>query len=115
MVERPRGKANAQYMAKEREAFFRRLDRGETVRAVTAELGLCVDSCYRWRREVQVSTLRGKNRSYSVEDKAEFFRRLVAVGNVPQVAKELGFSRVTCYKWAHEAGIFAGKDTRAQR
>src|SRR5699024_4673296 len=58
MVERPRGKANAQYKAKEREAFFRRLDRGGTIRAVAAELGLSVDSCYRWRRDAQVSTLR---------------------------------------------------------
>lgn len=115
MVERPRGKANAQYKAKEREAFFRRLDRGGTIRAVAAELGLSVDSCYRWRREAQVSTLRVKNRAYSAEDKAEFFRRLELVGNVSQVAKELGFVRVTCYKWAHQAGIFTGTDTRAQR
>lgn len=86
MVERPRGKANPQYKAKEREAFFRRLDRGGTIRAVAAELGLSVDSCYRWRREAQVSTPRVKNRSYSVEDKAEFFRRLELVGNVSQVA-----------------------------
>src|SRR5699024_4304239 len=115
MVERPRGKANPQYKAKEREAFFRRLDRGGTIRAVAAELGLSVDSCYRWRREAQVATPRGKNRSYSAEEKAEFFRRLELVGNVSQVAKELGFVRVTCYKWAHAAGIFTGRDTRAQR
>jgi len=69
------GIANAQYMAKEREAFFRRPDRGGTTRAVAAELGLSVDSCYRWRREAQVATPRGKNRSYAAEDKAEFFRR----------------------------------------
>lgn len=70
---RPRGKDNVQYRAKEREEFFRRLDRGGTIRAVAAELGVSVDSCYRWRREAGVSTPRGKNRPYTAEDKAEFF------------------------------------------
>ncbi|PVE14822.1 IS30 family transposase, partial [Arthrobacter sp. Bz4] len=102
-------------MAKEREEFFHRLDRGGTIRAVAAELGLSVDSCYRWRSEAQLSTPRVKNRSYTAEDKAEFFRRLKISGNVSRVAKELGFVRVTCYKWAHRAGIFTGTDTRAQR
>lgn len=115
MVGRPRGKENVQYMAKEREMFFRRLDRGGTIRAVAAELGLSVDSCYRWRREASVSTPRTKSRSYTDEDKAEFFRRLALTGNVSQVAKELGFVRITCYKWAHQAGIFTGKDVRARR
>ncbi|RFA11699.1 hypothetical protein B7R22_18295 [Subtercola boreus] len=32
-----------------------------------------------------------------------------------KVAKELGLVRITCYKWAHQAGIFTGTDTRAQR
>jgi putative transposase len=35
-VARPRGKDNVQYKAKEREEFFRRLDRGGTIRAVAA-------------------------------------------------------------------------------
>lgn len=112
---RPRGKDNVQYKAKEREEFFRRLDRGGTIRAVAAELGVSVDSCYRWRREAGISTPRGKNRSYTDEDKAEFFKRLKASGNVSLVARELGFVRVTCYKWAHQAGIFTGTDTRAKR
>lgn len=112
---RPRGKDNIHYKAKEREEFFRLLDRGGAIRAVAAELDVSVDSCYRWRREAGVSTQRGKNRSYTAEDKAEFFKRLKASGNVAQVAKELGFVRVTCYKWAHQAGIFTGTDTRAKR
>lgn len=41
--------------------------------------------------------------------------RLASTGNVSKVAKELGFVRVTCYKWAHQAGIVTGKDTCAQR
>lgn len=62
-----------------------------------------------------VSTPRAASRSYTDEDRAEFFRRLELVGNVSKVAKELGFVRVTCYKWAHQAGIFTGKDTAPQR
>lgn len=105
---------NIQYKAKEREESFRRLDRGGTIRSVAAELGVSVDSCYRWRREAGVSTPRQKSRSYTAEDKAEFFRGLKISGNVSQVAKELGFVRITCYKWAHQAGIFTGTDTRAK-
>ena len=80
MVGRPRGLENVQYKAKEREEFFHRLDRGGTVRAVAAELGLSVDACYRWRREANISTPRAKSRSYTAEDKAEFFRRLAQIG-----------------------------------
>ena len=40
MAIRARGRENAQYKAKERDEFFRRLDRGGTIRAVAAELGL---------------------------------------------------------------------------
>jgi len=65
MVGRPRGLENVQYKAKERDEFFRRLDRGGTIRAVAAELGLSVDACYRWRREAGVSTRRAKNRAYT--------------------------------------------------
>lgn len=38
MAIRARGRENAQYKAKERDEFFRRLDRGGTIRAVAAEL-----------------------------------------------------------------------------
>ena len=115
MVGRPKGRENVQYKAKEREEFFRRLDRGGAIRAVAAELGLSVDACYRWRQEANVSITRAKSRMYTAEEKAEFFRRLKLTANVSKVAKDLGFVRVTCYKWAHQAGIFTGQDTRAQR
>lgn len=96
MAIRARGRENAQYKAKERDEFFRRFDRGGTIRAVAAELGLSVESCYRWRNEAGVSTPRVKSRVYTTEDKAEFFRLLALTGNVSKVAKELGFVRVTC-------------------
>ena len=48
---------------------------------------------------------RATPRSYSEQDKAEFFRRLALNPNVSAVARELGFTRVTCYAWAYKAGI----------
>ena len=108
-------KRSRQYKAAERAEFFRRLDRGGTIRAVAAELGLSPDTCYRWRHESGTSTARGVARTYTAQDKAEFFRRLALNSNVSAVARELGFVRVTCYKWAHQAGIFTGKDVTAQR
>jgi len=59
--------------------------------------------------------MRQPNRKYSTEERAEFFRLLGIRRNVSAVAKELGFVRVTCYKWAHAAGIFTGRDVSAQR
>lgn len=108
-------KPNRQYSAEDKANFFRRLDRGGTIRAVAAELGLNVDACYRWRHETGQSTARGKDRTYSAEDKSEFFRLLALHGNVSAVAKILGFVRVTCYKWAHQAGKFTGRKVEAQR
>ena len=108
-------KRNRQYTVAEKAEFFRRLDWGGTILAVAAELGLSPDTCYRWRHETGTSTARGRSRVYSAADKAEFFRRLALNPNVSAVARELGFVRVTRYKWAHQAGIFTGKDVTAQR
>jgi IS30 family transposase len=55
------------------------------------------------------------NREYTSEEKAEFFRLLGIHANVSAVAKQLGFVRVTCYKWEYQAGIFTGRDTNTQR
>lgn len=52
---------------------------------------------------------RASPRVYSEEEKAAFFRLLAQRNNVSAVARELGFTRVTCYKWAHEAGIFTSE------
>jgi IS30 family transposase len=48
-------------------------------------------------------------REYTVQEKEEFFRRLGLNPNVSAVAKEMGFPRVTCYAWAHKAGIFTSE------
>src|SRR4029079_431409 len=70
---------------------------------------------YRWRRQAGVAARRQRPRTYTAEEKAEFFRLLHIRGNVSAVARELGYVRVTCYKWAHQAGIFTGKDVSDKR
>jgi transposase, IS30 family len=103
------------YSAGQRDLFFRLLDRGGTIRAAAAGAGISADTGYRWRRQAGVASLRRTPRSYTAEEKAEFFRLLSIRGNVSAVARELGYVRVTCYKWAHQAGIFTGKDVSDQR
>lgn len=46
---------------------------------------------------------------YTAEEKAEFFQRLAENPNVSAVANEMGFPRMTCYAWAHKAGIFTSE------
>ena len=95
--------------------FFRLLDRGGTVRAAAAAVGVSADIGYRWCRRAGVSSPRGRPRSYTVEEKAEFFRLLQLRGNVSAVARELGLHRVTCYQWAHKAGIFTSTNAETRR
>lgn len=103
------------YSAGQRDVFFRLLDRGGTIRAAAAGAGVSADTGYRWRRQAGVASRRPRPRSYTPGEKAEFFRLLSIRGNVSAVARELGYVRVTCYKWAHQAGIFTGKDVIEQR
>jgi transposase, IS30 family len=105
----------ARYSASQRELFFRLLDRGGTIRAAAAGAGVSPDTGYQWRRQAGVASRRPRPRTYTAEEKAEFFRLLSIRGNVSAVARELGYVRVTCYKWAHQAGIFTGKDVSDQR
>jgi IS30 family transposase len=95
--------------------FFLELDRGGTVRAAAAAVGVSADIGYRWCRQAGVSTPRGAPRQYTEQDKARFFELLSMRGNVSAVAKELGFTRVTCYQWAHKAGIFTSEYSRRRR
>jgi len=103
------------YSASQREVFFRLLDRGGTIRAAAVGAGVLPDTGYRWRRQAGVAARRQRPRTYTAEEKAEFFRLLHIRGNVSAVARELGYVRVTCYKWAHQAGIFTGKDVSDKR
>jgi len=99
----------------QKQEFFRRLDRGGTVRAAALHVGVSPDVGYRWIRLAGLSTPRGRPRLYTDEEKATFIRILKVKGNVSLVARELGFVRITCYKWAHQAGVFTGKSVRTQR
>lgn len=46
---------------------------------------------------------------YADHEKVEYFRRLAENPNVSVIAKEMGVLRVTCYTWAHKAGIFTSE------
>jgi transposase, IS30 family len=97
-----------EYTNQPRAAFFAVMDKGPTVWAVAAAAGVSPDRGYAWIRWAGILSPRGPSRRYSQADKGRIFDRLAEVGNVSRVARELGFVRVTCYKWAHRAGIFTG-------
>jgi len=98
-----------------RREFFLLVDKGMSVRDAALKLGISPNTAYMWRTKAGVSASRRVSRKYSVEDKAEFFRRLELNRNVTAVAREMGFVRVTCFKWAHEAGIYTGRDVSPKR
>ncbi|PFG33921.1 IS30 family transposase [Sanguibacter antarcticus] len=103
------------YTEQQRLAFLALIDRGGSVRAAALAAGVSPDRGYRWMKQAGLSTPRSTQRKHTPEDKAEFFRRLAVSGNVSAVARELGFNRVTCYAWAHKAGIFTGAYADAKR
>jgi transposase, IS30 family len=103
------------YSDEQRDRFLALVDRGGTVRASARAVGVPPDTGYRWVRAAGMATPRPSPREYSQADKDRFFELLAESGNVSGVARELGFVRVTCYKWAHQAGIFTGKSIDAQR
>jgi IS30 family transposase len=80
-----------------------------------AAAGVHPDGGYRWAKRAGIGGSRRAPREYSQEDKDRFFRLLAERGNVSAIARELGFVRVTCYKCAHQAGIFTGKGADAKR
>lgn len=104
-----------QYTQEQRSQFMALIDRGGSVRAAAVSVGVHPDRGYQWMRQAGLSTLRSTQRRYIPEEKAEFFRRLAVSRNVSAVARELGFNRVTCYAWAHKAGIFTGEYADAKR
>jgi len=66
-------------------------------------------------KQAGLSTPRSTQRKYTAAQKAEFFKRLEKVGNVSVVARELGFNRVSCYVWAHKAGVLMAAYSDAKR
>jgi IS30 family transposase len=103
------------YTEEQRSQFMALIDRGGSVRAAAVSVGVHPDRGYQWMRQAGLSTPRSTQRRYTPEEKAEFFRRLAVSRNVSAVARELGFNRVTCYAWAHKAGIFTGEYADAKR
>ena len=99
----------------QRREFFAIMDRGSTIRAAAIKVGVSPSIGYKWVKKAGLSAERATPRVYSAEEKAEFFRLLAEQGNVSAVARQLGFVRVTCYKWAHQAGIFTGRSVDGQR
>jgi IS30 family transposase len=97
--------AGPKYSKEQKEEFFRLLDMGGTVRAAARAVGVHQDAGYNWLRDCGLTMRRATPRKYSAKDKAEFFRRLARNPNVSAVARELGFTRITCYSWAYKAGI----------
>lgn len=93
------------YSKQQKERFFELIDKGGTVRAAAKAAGVGEAAAYRWMRQAGLSMQRATPRTFSAEEKAEFFRRLALNPNVSAVAKELGITRVTCYAWAYKAGI----------
>jgi len=97
------------YSEEQRERFFEILDRGGTVRAAARSAGVSEHAAYRWVSTSGLAMFRATPRKYTSEEKADFFQRLAVNPNVSAVAKEMGIPRVTCYAWAHKAGIFTSE------
>ncbi|OMC08480.1 integrase, partial [Mycolicibacter heraklionensis] len=97
--------AGPKYSKEQKDEFFRLLDKGGTVRAAARAVGVHQDAGYNWVRNSGLTMQRATPRKYTAEDKAEFFARLAQNPNVSAVARELGFTRITCYSWAYKAGI----------
>jgi IS30 family transposase len=103
------------YTEQQRLAFMALIDRGGSVRAAALAVGAHPERGYKWMKQAGLSTPRSRQRTHTPEDRAEFFRRLAITPNVSAVARELGFNRVTCFAWAHKAGIFTSAYSDARR
>ena len=102
----------SKYSSETKQEFFDLLDRGGTIRAAARAVGVQEQAAYRWVRVAGLAMPRKRPRVYTTEEKAEFFRLLAERKNVSAVAQELGFTKVTCYKWAHQAGIYTSEERK---
>lgn len=104
--------AGSKYSKGQKDQFFALIDKGGTVRAAAESVGVHSAAAYTWLRDAGLTMQRATPRIYTDAEKAEFFRLLEESNNVSAVARELGFTRVTCYSWAHKAGIFTSESRR---
>jgi transposase-like protein len=102
--------AGRKYSMEQKDSFFRLIDKGGTVRAAAKAAGVHPEAAYTWLRGAGLTMQRATPRKYTDADKAAFFVLLAERKNVSAVAAELGFTRVTCYAWAHKAGVFTSRE-----
>lgn len=98
-----------EYSVEQKDRFFELVDKGGTVRAAAAAAGVSEAAAYRWMRQTGLSMHRATPRTYTAQEKAEFLRRLAETPNVSALATAMGILRVTCYAWAHKAGVFTSE------
>ncbi len=97
------------YTGEQQRQFFDLLDRGGTVRSAALASGVDADAAYTWLRDAGLTMRRRTPRIYTDAERAEFLRLLGQLHNVKAAAAALGSPAVTCYSWAHKAGIFTSK------
>lgn len=98
--------AGRKYSDEQRLELLKLVDAGVTIRQAALRVGASPDVGYRWVKRAGLSTSRSTPTYYSDQVKEQFLSRLREVGIVSKVAREMGINRVTCYAWAHKAGIF---------
>jgi IS30 family transposase len=109
------------YTPEQKDQFFAVLDRGGSVTAAAAELGLNRMTCYKWvHKSGAPGGTAGKRQSsgrrkYTQEEKDGFFVVQGRVGSVAAAAAELGLNQNTCYQWMSKAGIAGKAKGRARR
>jgi IS30 family transposase len=97
------------YTAEQKQHFFDLIDKGGTVRAAALAAGIHPDAAYTWLRNAGLTMRRRTPRVYSDAERAEFLRLLAELNNVRAAAAALGFPAVTCYPWAHQAGVYTSR------
>ena len=97
------------YTSDQKRQFFDLVDRGGTVRAAALTVGVRPDAAYMWVRNAGLTMRRRTPRIYTEAERGDFLRLLGELHNVRAAAAVLGFPAVTCYPWAHQAGIFTSR------
>jgi transposase, IS30 family len=97
------------YTGEQKQHFFDLVDRGGTVRAAALAAGVHPDAAYTWLRGAGLTMRRRAPRVYTDLERSAFLSLLGELGNVRAAAAALGFPAVTCYPWAHRAGVYTSR------
>ena len=98
------------YTSEQRQNFFDLVDQGGTVKAAALAAGVHPAAAYTWLRHAGLTMRRRAPRIYTGAERAEFLRLLGELHNVRSAAATLGFPAVTCYSWAHAAGVYTSRN-----